>query len=179
MPCGPVHEECMGGLRSHGLQLAIAVFFVLGISACGGHSTRGASPFPGKINLSPGGSSSLQVGSTIIFSASAQNSAGTNVSVSFLFASSDTSILNIAPNGVACAGVWDTGFTTCTPAGVGVVKVTASALGITSSPTYVFVHPPIDNIVVNGVLPTGAFVQEPCLPQGQSMTVQAQAFSRG
>src|SRR5436305_905318 len=105
MPCEPAHEECMGGLRSHSLQLAIAIVFVCGISACGGHHTQGASPFPGKVNLSPGGTSSVQVGSTINFSASAQNSAGTNVSVSFLFDSSDTSILNIAPNGVACAGI--------------------------------------------------------------------------
>lgn len=169
----------MGVLRSHGLQLAIAIIFACGITACGGHHTVGQSPFPGKITLSPGGTSSVQSGTTLNFSASAQNAAGSNISATFTFSSSDTSILNVASNGVACAGVWDVSFTTCTPAGTGVVQVTASAFGGSSLPTYVFVHPPIDNITVTGILPTGAFIQEPCLPQGQLMTVQAQAFSGG
>ncbi len=169
----------MGGLRSHGLQLAVAIIFACGISACGGHSTPGVSSTPGKISLTPGASVSLQQGAALGFTATAQNSAGNNVSVGFTFTSSNTSILNIAPNGIACAGVWDANFTTCTPGGIGVAQVTASALGNTSAPTYVFVHPPIDNIIVTGVLSTGAFIQEPCLPQGESMTVQAQAFSRG
>ncbi len=43
----------------------------------------------------------------------------------------------------------------------------------------VFVHPPIDNISVVGVLPDGVQVQEPCLSQSQSMTVEAHAYSQG
>jgi hypothetical protein len=43
----------------------------------------------------------------------------------------------------------------------------------------VFVHPAIDSIVVNGILPNNVPVQQPCLSQGQVMTVQAKAFSQG
>jgi hypothetical protein len=87
--------------------------------------------------------------------------------------------LTLAPNGVACAGQWDVNFTACTPGNVGSVTVTASALGANSIPVYVFVHPPIDSITVNGILLNGLPVQEPCLSQTQSMTVEAHAFSQG
>jgi hypothetical protein len=172
----------MGGLRSHALQLAATIFFLsslCGITACGGNTPHGTSPFPAKVTLSPGGQSSVQLGNTFAFSASAQNGAGNNVSVPIVYQSSDTSILNLTPGGIACAGVWDAGFTNCLPGGIGVVQVTASALGTSSSPTYVFVHPAIDSIVVNGILPNNVPIQEPCLSQGQFMTVQAQAFSQG
>ena len=172
----------MGGLRSHALQLAAAIFFLgslCGITACGGNPPHGASPFPAKVSLSPGGQSSVQVGTTFAFTASAQNGTGNNVSVPITFQSSDTSILTLTPGGIACAGIWDSGFTACTPGGVGVVQVTASALGTSSPPTYIFVHPVIDSIVVNGILPNNVPVQEPCLSQSQVMTVQAKAFSQG
>ena len=149
------------------------------MSACGGNTPHGASPFPAKVTLSPGGQNSVQLGNTFAFVASAQNGSGNNVSVPITFQSSDTSILNLTPGGIACAGVWDAGFTRCSPGGIGVVQVTASALGTSSPPTYIFVHPAIDSIVVNGILPNNVPVQEPCLSQGQLMTVQAQAFSQG
>lgn len=169
----------MGRLRSRGLQSVLAIISVWGISGCGGHRTVGQSPFPAKVTLSPASSTSLQVASTLNFTATAQNSSNTTVSATFTFTSSDTSVLNIAPNGVACAGLWDAAFTTCTPGNIGVAQVTASALGATSSPTFVFVHPPIDNIAVTGILPPNQTIPEPCLSQSQTMTVQAQAFSQG
>src|SRR5258708_1320867 len=158
---------------------ALAVIFLCGLAGCGGHRPAGASQLPAKITLSPGSSTSLKLGSILIFTASAQNSSSSNISVTFSFQSSNTSILNIAPNGVACAGRWDAAFTSCSPEGTGVVQVTASSQGATSSPTFVFVHPLIDNITVTGILPANQTVQEPCLSQGQTMTVQAQAFSQG
>ena len=84
-----------------------------------------------------------------------------------------------SPTGVACAGRWDISYSVCTPGGIGVAQVTASALNQSSRPTYVFVHQPIDQIVVSGILPLNEYVQEPCLSQGQTMTVQAQALSQG
>ena len=48
------------------------------------------------------------------------NSHRHNLNVPITYSSSDTAILNIAPNGVACAGHWDVAFTTCTPGGTGV-----------------------------------------------------------
>lgn len=149
------------------------------LPGCGGSKPPGPSLVPGKIILSPATSASLQLGGTLIFTATAQNAAGSTITPGFTFQSSDTSILNISPTGVACAGRWDATFSTCTPGASGAVQVTASALGTTSQPTIVFVHPPIDNITVTEVLntvpppPAG-----PCFPQSQSLTLQATAWSQ-
>ncbi len=171
-------KKCMGRFCSFGAWLAIAAFALLNLAGCG--STKPGPPlFPGKINLTPVNATSLTLGGVLGFTASAQTPSGTTLSVPITYTSSDTSILNLSPNGVACAGHWDGAFTTCTPGGVGPVTVTASALGKDSVPTYVFVHPPIDNITVNGIVVNGKAVQEPCLSQTQSMTVEAHAYSQG
>lgn len=148
-------------------------------SGCGGHKPLGASPFAVRVNLVPGPTTSMQQGTVIIFTASAQNAGGTNVRAAFTYISSDTSILNVAPNGAACAGHWDVAFTICTPGGVGVVEVTATANPAASAITLVYVHPPVDNIVVKGILINGLPDQEPCQSQGQTMIVQAYAYSQG
>jgi hypothetical protein len=167
------------GRRSNALQLAIAILFLWSVSGCGGSKKAGVPIFPGTVGLTPGGNTSLALGGTLTFTASAQTTTGTSISTGFTFSSSDTSVLTLAPNGVACAGHWDVAFTTCTPGGTGVVQVTATALGASSVPTYVFVHPQIDTITVTGVLLDGVPVQEPCLSQSQTMTVEAHAFSHG
>ncbi len=169
----------MGRLRSKALWLAVAVFSFWSFGGCGGGTKPGPPIFPGRISLTPGGNTSLEVGGVLGFTASAATSSGTNISIGFTFTSSDTSILTLAPNGVACAGHWDVNYTVCTPGNIGPVQVTASTLGASSNPTWVFVHPPIDNITVTGVLLDGVPVQEPCLSQSQSMTVEARAFSHG
>ena len=169
----------MGRLRFGGWRWAVAILSLAMIPGCGGHRPAGQPTFPAKITLTPSSNTSVQTGSTFALSAQAQNANGQNVSATFTFSSNDTSILNVAPGGVACAGIWDAAFTSCTPAGIGVVQVTASSDGSTSAPTYVFVHPPVDNIRVTGILPDNQPIQEPCLSQTQSMTLQAQAFSNG
>ena len=173
-------EGCMGRLRSRVLPLLVAVLVLWSSSGCGGGSKPGPPIFPGRISLTPSNNTSLVLGGVMGFLASAQTASGTNIaSTSFTFASSDTSILTLAPNGVACAGHWDLNYTVCTPGNSGPVQVTASTLGATSIPTWVFVHPPIDSITVTGILLDGVPVQEPCLSQTQSMTVEAHAFSNG
>ncbi len=169
----------MGRFRSSVLSLAIAVLSFWNISGCGGGSKAGPPIFPGHITVTPTSNTSLTIGGVIVFTASAQSASGTNINTPITFSSSDTSVLNLAPNGVACAGHWDATFTTCIPGSPGVVTVTASALGATSVPTYVFVHPAIDNITVTGILIDGVPVQEPCLSQTQAMTVEAHAYSQG
>ncbi|HEV2468553.1 MAG TPA: hypothetical protein VGS78_05120 [Candidatus Sulfotelmatobacter sp.] len=169
----------MGRFCSRGVCLIVAVLGLLDLAGCGGGSKRGTPLYPGHITLTPTATMSLTLGGSINFTASVQTSSGTNLNVPVTFTSSDTSILTLASNGVACAGQWDIAFTTCTPGNVGVATVTASALGATSVPTYVFVHPPIDNITVEGMFPTGTPVQEPCLSQTQSMMVEAHAYSQG
>lgn len=169
----------MGRSRFYVLQWAVAVLSLAGMIGCGKSSKPATAIAPSRINLIPGGNTSLVLGSVVSFSASAQSSAGTNINTPITYSSSDTSVLSIAPNGVACAGIFDVAFTTCTPNKAGVVTVTASALGARSIPTYVFVHLPIDSISVTGIVLNGVAVQEPCLSQTQSMTVEAHAFSQG
>jgi hypothetical protein len=171
--------------------------FVL-VSACGYSKPRGISSSPAKINLSPGVSFSIQLGTVVGFTATAENASNSNVAATFTFASSNPGILDVAPNGLACAGTWNApSYTICTPAGLGVVEVTASAQGATSAPTFVFVHPFISNIQVSVVppvnspppacpaqialplacnLPFKAAPPNSCLSQNQVLTLQATAY---
>ena len=169
----------MGKLRCVGLRSPIAILCLLALTACGKGTKAGLPLFPGRVNLTPNINLSMVVGTVVAFSASAQTTSGTNLAVPITYASSDTSIINLAPNGVACAGHWDITFSVCTPGGIGLALVTATALGSSSVPTYVFVHPPIDNITVTGFLINGIPPQEPCLSQGQSMTIEAHAYNQG
>jgi hypothetical protein len=175
----------MGRSRTGRLVFAVAlsgvsVGLLSVLGGCGGHTGTSRSPFPARITLNPGGSTSLQLGNTLKFSASATNSANASVNVPITFQSSNTSLLNFAPGGTACAGVWTTTFTVCVPGASGVVQVTGTADGVVSSPTLVFVHPPIDNIVVNQVPPSPPYTNPvPCLSQNQTITLQATAYSQG
>ncbi|MFL6302725.1 MAG: hypothetical protein ACJ72H_04220 [Candidatus Sulfotelmatobacter sp.] len=169
----------MGRFRSGGVFWAVAILCFWSFSACGGGGKPGPPLFAGKVLLTPSSNTSLVLGGTLVFFSTVQTASGTTLNTPVAYSSSDTSILNIASNGVACAGRWDQTFSTCSPGATGVVKITATALGSASIPTYVFVHPPIDSITVTGILLDGVPVQEPCLSQSQSMTLEAHAFSRG
>jgi hypothetical protein len=169
----------MGRLRSRVLCVAMAVSALWSFSGCGSKTKAGTPIFPGRIILLPASNTSLLLGGTLNFSSSVQTSTGTTINTPVFYTSSDTSILTIAPNGVACAGHWDIAYTTCSPGGTGPVTVTASALGGSSVPTWVFVHAAIDNVTVTGVLLNGVPVQEPCLSQSQSMTLEAHAYNQG
>lgn len=169
----------MGRLCRNQYGLMTAALILMSVTGCGGHKPAGTAPYPAKITLTPSTTTSLQLGSTITFTASAQNGNGNNVNATFSYISSNTSILNVSPAGVACAGQWNVTYTVCTPGNVGVVNLTATADGQVSRPTIIFVHQPIDQIVVSGILPLNSYVQEPCESQGQTMTVQALAFSQG
>src|ERR1700746_1009264 len=141
----------MGSLRLGSLVCVfVTILLLCFLPACGGHKPAGASPFPARINLNPSTSYSIQEGTTVQFSATAQNSSNSTITPAFTFTSTNSSIVDIAPGGVACAGTWNAPlYTVCTPNGFGVAQVTASALGATSPPTLIFVHPPIHNIVVS------------------------------
>jgi hypothetical protein len=179
--------------------MIVAASCFLFLAACGGHKPAGASPFPVHISLNPATSLSMQVGSVMVFTASAQNSANTSISPAFTFTSSSPGIVDISPAGFACAGNWNAPYyNVCTPGGLGAALVTASALGATSAPTLVFVHQPIDSIQVSVVppvnsppaacpsqvaLPKLCDIQfaptSACLSANQTETLQARAFSQG
>jgi hypothetical protein len=185
--------------RSALVIVTISLFCLL--PACGGHKPAGTSTIPARITLSPATSFSLQAGTTQQFFATAQNSSSGSISPTFIFTSTDNSIVDVTPNGIACAGVWNAPlYTVCTPGGAGTAMVTAAALGATSPPTLVFVHPPIDNIQIGIVPPVNspppacpsqqalpaacnlAFNPNAanfCMSQNQIRTLQATAFSGG
>ncbi len=106
---------------------------------------------PTKVTLTPGPSSSLEVGGTVSFSATAANTANTTLSEPIAYESSNTAVLTIASTGQACAGSWDSlsNPTVCTPGAVGVAQVTAVAQGISSPATTVYVHQHVDSIAVS------------------------------
>ncbi len=190
----------MGSLRFGAWALLIVTIFLsLLLPACGGHKPAGSNPFPIRITLNPSPSFSLQAGGIIQLTATAQNDAGQNISSAFTFSSNNPGILDVAPSGTACAGTWNAPlYTVCTPQTFGMVQVTASALGVTSPPTLIFVHPPIDTITISVVPPVNSPPpacpnQQPlpvacnitftptnrCLSQNQIETLQARAFSQG
>jgi hypothetical protein len=192
----------MGRLR-FGLSAStiVTISLSLFLPACGGHKPPGASPFPLRILLNPAVSFSMQVGSTVQLTATAQNGGNSAITPTFIFASTNPGIVDVAPNGAACAGSWNAPlYSICTPAATGTASVTASALGATSPPTLIFVHPPIDNIVVSVVpsvnsappacptqqalpiacdLPFNKSAANICLSQNQVETLQARAFNQG
>ncbi len=140
--------------------VVVTIFFFLLLPACGGHKPAGTNPFPAKITLNPSISASMQWGSTLAFTASAQNGTNATISPAFTFSltpDSPSGILSISPSGFACAGTWNAPYyNVCTPAGSGTVQVIATALGQISPPTTVFVHPPIDNVQISIVPPVNS-----------------------
>ncbi|MGA2646529.1 MAG: hypothetical protein ABSF15_17595 [Candidatus Sulfotelmatobacter sp.] len=143
----------------------------------------------------------MQLGSTMAFTANAQNGSNSSISPAFTYASSNPAIVNISPTGLACGGIWNAPYyNVCTAGGEGTAEITASALGATSPPTLVFVHPAIDNIQISVVPPVNspppacpgqtalppacgikfnANAANYCLSQNQVETLQATAYSQG
>ena len=197
----------MGSLRfGSSASVLVAILLLLFVGGCGGSKRPGPSPFPAKITLTPSPSYSIQVGSILQLTATAQNGTNSNITPVFTYASSNPGVLDVAPNGGACAGTWDAPlYSKCTPAATGTAQVTASALGATSAPTLFFVHPPVESIQISVVPPVSpppaacpnqtalpaacniAFntnVCQPnqpcaCLSANQSETLEARAFSQG
>jgi trimeric autotransporter adhesin len=164
---------------------AVAVFLMAGLlpgcSSSPSVVTTTTFPTPAKINLTPTPEASLEIGKTLTFSGSPQNSAGSVLSEPVFYQSSNTAVLTVSTSGLACAGSWDslTNPQICTPGPAGVVQVVATVSGVSSPPTTVYVHQHVDSIVVNAV-PTQAPPTSPtCFSKGQVFNYQATAFSRG
>ncbi len=155
--------------RSVCLVATISLFVLL--PACGGHKAPAPSPFPAKITLNPSPTFSMQVGATTLLTASALNNSNSGIRPTFTYSvspSSPAGVLDIAPNGFACAGTWNApAYNTCTPGNTGMVEVTASALGASSAPTLIFVHAPIDNVQVSLVAPVNS--PPPACPNQQAL----------
>lgn len=134
-----------------------------------------------------GSNASLEIGRTQLFTAQAFNSAGTALTQTFSFQSSNPAALTIANNGQACAGTWDSiaAPSVCTPGTAGVAQVTAEANGVTSPAMTVYVHQHITNILVSKVPGQPPTLSPLCLtkaapllgPGPESVSYQAVAYS--
>jgi hypothetical protein len=136
---------------------------------------------PAAITLTPGGNLSVDVGTTPAFSATARDAGNPPMTllVPISFQSSNTAVVTVAANGLACAGSWDSlaNPQNCTPGQLGVALITATAGGVSSPPTTVYVHQHVDSITISpvpGPNPTPA-----CVSKGQLIDYEALAFSHG
>jgi hypothetical protein len=166
--------------RSVFFSFAIVINLVLiaTLAGCGSSSSTPAEfPVPASIIISPVNAVSIDVGAIQSFTATPQNNNKQTITTPVSFQSSNTAVLTIAANGFACAGTWDSlsAPQVCTPGQVGVAQVTATAKGVSSPPTTVYVHQHIDSITVNPVTPTSAT----CFSKDTVVDYEAHALSRG
>ncbi|HWY55650.1 MAG TPA: hypothetical protein VNZ03_14380 [Terriglobales bacterium] len=173
--------------RSGFLAFAVAllIFFLLaGLAGCGSsnpiHTTN--FPVPASITISPAPNLSMEIGTNQAFSASALNSAKASIAEPVTYQSSNTAVVTVAANGIACAGSWDSlsNPQICTPGPVGVAQVTATAQGVSSPPTTVYVHQHVDKVTVQlFLLPNQPPPTNSCYSVSQTANYQATAFSNG
>jgi trimeric autotransporter adhesin len=164
-----------------GLLTAALFSFLLGpLAGCGGGSSAPVLSTPSKIAIAPG-NSSIDVGTTLTFSAAVTPTS----TVPVTFSSSNPGVLSFVASapGVACAGRWDTAGQICSPTSVGVAQVTASANGVVSAPVIVYVHQHVDTVkvsVLNPPIPMPDCVTlAPATGVQNFLDLQAQAFSNG
>jgi hypothetical protein len=164
-------------------HILIALSFIAALTSCSSTSptTTTVFPVPANIVLTPANTVSMDLGSANQgFTATPQNSKHVAITTPVTFLSSNTAVLTIATNGLACAGTWDSLAIPqiCTPGPAGVAEVTAVSHGVSSPPTTVYVHQHIDSIVISAI-PNQNPPAKPCYSKGQSFNYQATAFSRG
>ncbi len=154
------------------------------ISCSSGSSTRVTNnQVPASISLTPG-NISLEPGKTAGLTPSARNSAGTSLTETFTFQSSNPSVVTVGANGNACAGTWDslTVPVVCTPGSTGIATVTAFANGVASIPVTVYVHQHVTRIVIQKVPNQPPTLSSACLSKGvptgpESVLFEAFAFA--
>lgn len=175
----------MGSSRIVGFGFFVALIFLAAVLAgCGSNSPVTTTSFavPASVALSPGPNVSMEIGTYQSFLASALTSTKTTIAEPVSYLSSNTAVLTVANNGLACAGSWNSlsNPQVCTPGPVGVSVVTASAQGVSSPSTTVYVHQHIDKVVVSFLpVPNQPPPTNPCLSVGQTADYQATAYNRG
>lgn len=165
--------------------VALPIFFLLaGLPGCSSSSPvhTVTYPVPASIAISPGPYLSMEIGTNQAFSPSIFNSAKTAITEPVTYQSSNTAVVTVSATGLACAGSWDSlsAPTICTPGTVGVTQVTATAQGVSSPPTTVYVHQHVDKIAVSFLqMPNQPPPTNPCFSVGQIADYQATAYSNG
>ena len=108
--------------------IILSLILIAALPGCGGSSSKPVGfPVPASILLSPASTASIDLGGTQSFTATAQNNNKQTITTPISFQSSNTAVLTIASNGLACAGTWDSlsAPQVCTPGQVGNAQVTA------------------------------------------------------
>src|SRR5580692_11587739 len=163
---------------------ALLIFLAGGLPGCSGGSPVHTASFavPASLTLTPNPYLSLEIGTSQAVTATALSSTKATITEPISFQSSNTAVVNVASNGLVCAGSWDSlsNPQICTPGGVGMAQVTASAQGVSSPTTTVFVHQHVDKVTASLlVLPNQPPPTNPCFSVGQTSNYQAAAFSNG
>lgn len=184
-------------MGSFALKSGLMVFAILLLATLPGCSSGKALrttvyPVPASIGIAPSPTLSLEIGTYQVFTTVIENSAKTAITEPVTFVSSETSIVTVAANGLACAGSWDNlaNPQICTPGRVGTAQVTAVAQGVSSPPTTVYVHQHIDSMTVQDICSVAqppapcTLPRNPCQSLNQNSAPQntvyeAHAFSRG
>ena len=169
------------------LLLALFLVLVIFLAGCSNNAVKTTNfPVPATVTLTPTPNVSLEIGANQAFTAGVADGAGRPLTEPLSFQSSNTAIVTVAANGLACAGTWDSlsAPQVCTPGSVGVAQVTATAQGVSSPPTTIYVHQHIDKITVAEIPPPPPGSPPPpgCSSVGQADQARyfaATAFSRG
>lgn len=130
------------------------------LAGCGKSSPITTTVFtvPTTIGLAPTPSASLEIGTFVAFTATPEGAGNKALTEPVIYVSSNPAVLTVAANGLACGGSWDslTNPQVCTPGPVGIAQVTATALGVSSPATTVYVHQHIASIQLKPFTPTNS-----------------------
>jgi trimeric autotransporter adhesin len=171
----------MGRSGSVGLTALALFLLAVGLSGCGSGSATNvlSDEVPASVSLTPATNSSMDVGATQTFTAAAKNRNNAVITDTFTFQSSNPAVATVSSGGAVCAGTWDSLIapTVCTAGSIGTAQITATARGVSSPPTLVYVHQHVDSIQIS-VVPSTTNPQGPCISKDQVIDYQASAFSR-
>ncbi len=171
-----------------GTSLACILSASLILAACskGAPTTVITNPVPAIVDLCPstsitcsaGLNLSLEVGQTLVVTATAKDHLGATETETFSFQSSNPSILTVASNGIVCAGTWNslTNPQICTPGSTGVSQITAVAQGVSSPPVTVFVHQHVTRVTINKVPNQPATLSATCFSKGAPAGPESSLF---
>jgi hypothetical protein len=164
------------------LLILLAITPVIALTGClGGNTANSGSGGVRSISLNPSGTLSLEVGGALGFSASAVDANGHAVigaDIQFIVSSPPGSTvpppLSITAGGSACAGTWDASQALCTAGSPGIAIVTATANGVRSPQTTVYVHAHIATLQVSQAETLPPVYD--CFSQGQTWLYQGRAY---
>jgi hypothetical protein len=175
------------GLIKVAVLTCLAFGMLASLAGCSGSNPVNLTnfPVPANIALSPAPTSSMEIGTNQAFSATPLDVSGNAITEPITYQSSNTAVVTIAANGLACAGSWDSLSSPqiCTPGSVGVARITATTQGVTSPASTVYVHQKVDKVTVSAFIPPNSPPPGICQSIGQNANpnayYEARAYSRG